>query len=117
MCVRVPFSPMCIGDHHQLHITSLESSKTKEGKVVSADIVGQQQPNNNIISSDSITSTSDNVQSNHPAQWSTSEMDRESSDCIYIALYNYEAQTQEDLTFQKGIYTSLYVTGMFVISG
>ena len=91
----------CIGDHHQLHVTSLESSKTKEGKIASADIVGPQQPN---ISTSDDNITSGSIQSN-PAQQSTSEMDRKNTDCVYygIALYNYEAQMPEDLTFQKGI--------------
>ena len=87
-----------VGDHHQPHVTSSESCKIDKDKVASADIVDQQQPANISISGDGITSGSNLAQQN------PSQMDKGSSDCIYIVRYDYEAQTHEGLTVQKGTF-------------
>ena len=70
-----------------------------------ANIVGQQRPN---ITTSGDGITSGNIQSN-PAQQSIPHniMDgKEGSGHIYIAQYNYQAQVQEDLTIEKGMYAT-----------
>ena len=60
------------------------------------------------------STTGGSIQSNPGQQNTPSAMDgKEGSGCIFIALYNYEAQTKEDLTFLKGIPHALCVIGMF----
>ena len=69
--------------------------------ITSAGTVDKQQSNHTALS-DSITSAASSVRQSNPPQQSTGVDGEDSSNCICIALYDYKAQVQEDLTFQKG---------------